>query len=134
MSWSSSSSDVAEVQTESAPESEKVSSKHALKYLMGLKETDEFENEGIEVKVDIVEEKEVQKLTGATESMRQAQKYLQVHRIFECFQFIIAHMLSALPGKQRDFVTMYYFPITIPILCREPHRIYCGTAGQMSAL
>lgn len=33
-----------------------------------------------------------------TEAMRQAQRYLRVHKIFELFQFLIAHLLSVLPG------------------------------------
>lgn len=35
-----------------------------------------------------------------TEAMRQAQRYLRSHKIFEFFQFLIAHLLSVLPGKR----------------------------------
>lgn len=34
-----------------------------------------------------------------TEAMRRAQRYLRSHRIFEIFQFLIAHLLGALPGE-----------------------------------
>lgn len=33
-----------------------------------------------------------------SETMRQAQKYLRTHKIFEFYQFLIAHLLSAVPG------------------------------------
>lgn len=40
-----------------------------------------------------------EQLPQTTEAMKQAQKYLRTHKIFELFQFLIAHLLSAIPGK-----------------------------------
>lgn len=44
-------------------------------------------------------QKEVEEVPQTSESMKQAQKYLRTHKIFELFQFLIAHLLSVLPGK-----------------------------------
>lgn len=80
--------------------------KKRLEYLMGLKPEDEGEIEdlydekgrlaGIIYEDDKGEEEET---TGTTAAMKQAQKYLKSHKIFEFFQFLIAHMLSHLPGR-----------------------------------
>lgn len=33
-----------------------------------------------------------------SEAMKHAQRYLRMHKIFELFQFLTAHLLSAVPG------------------------------------
>lgn len=48
---------------------------------------------------DIMEES----CTEVTEAMRQARKYLRTHKIFEFFQFLIAHLLSKVPGKLKQY-------------------------------
>lgn len=75
-----------------------------LQYLMGIAETShEEEEEGAEEgpKVHPIpfEVSVEESLAGVSESMKQAQKYLKSHRIFEFFQFITAHMLSKLPSN-----------------------------------
>lgn len=91
------------VQTESTSKSETTSEKQAIKYLMGLETADEEEGTTAEI-AEEVEKKQEEEISYTSESMKQAQKYLRVHRIFEFFQFIIAHMLSALPGKFVDWL------------------------------
>lgn len=84
--------------------SQKSSGLIKLEYLMGI--TTEGEGEGVQedrVKPldDILyddDQRIVEELTGTTEAMKQAQKYLKSHKIFEFFQFLIANMLSNLPG------------------------------------
>ncbi|XP_050294088.1 uncharacterized protein LOC126734485 [Anthonomus grandis grandis] len=41
---------------------------------------------------------------SSKKSVKEAQKYLRIHRIFECFQFIIAHMLSANAENPIEFI------------------------------
>lgn len=60
-----------------------------------FKDEEKLVTEQREFLADIVEEASI----DATEAMRQAQKYLRTHKIFEFFQFLIAHLLSKLPGN-----------------------------------
>lgn len=74
-----------------------------LEYLMGIIAEGEEAGEQAEKQTldDIIyeeEEKGVEEQTGTTAAMKQAQKYLKSHKIFEFFQFLIANMLSNLPG------------------------------------
>lgn len=71
---------------------------------MGLEVADEEEGETVEMQQIEEVKKKKREFSGTTESMKQAQKYLRVHRIFEFFQFTISHMLSALPGKYVDYL------------------------------
>lgn len=41
---------------------------------------------------------------STSKPVREAQRYLRVHRIFECFQFIVAHMLSAKAENPIEFM------------------------------
>lgn len=60
-----------------------------------FKDEEKFVSEQRQFLADIVDETS----TDVTEAMRQAQKYLRTHKIFEFFQFLIAHLLSKLPGN-----------------------------------
>ncbi|XP_019763329.1 uncharacterized protein LOC109539786 [Dendroctonus ponderosae] len=41
---------------------------------------------------------------SSSKSVRDAQRYLRTHRIFECFQFIVAHLLSANAENPIEFI------------------------------
>lgn len=71
-----------------------------LQYLMGLEQTDEYQPCDIKKDLEeiIYEEAEPEPISSASIAMKQAQKYLRVHKIFEFFQFLITHLLSATPG------------------------------------
>lgn len=74
-----------------------------LEYLLGITTEGEGEEqeEAVKNKLDEIvyeEQGTEEELTGTTEAMKQAQKYLKSHKIFEFFQFLIANMLSNLPG------------------------------------
>ena len=67
---------------------------------MGLRQADEEEEgseETLKLAQPLIDLRE--NLTGSTEAMRRAQRYLRVHQVFQLFQFLIAHLLSALSGK-----------------------------------
>ncbi|GJQ67964.1 hypothetical protein Trydic_g16720 [Trypoxylus dichotomus] len=88
--------------------------KKELNYLMGLsteceeKEGREEEGEGGSQRsaedMDNVYVDEKEEISGETEAMRQAQRYLRVHRIFEFYQFLVAHLLSAAPENPINFL------------------------------
>ncbi|KAI4470405.1 ef-hand calcium-binding domain-containing protein 10 [Holotrichia oblita] len=76
------------------------STKKTLNYLMGIsdarEEQDEEQQESSEdVEKVLIDDRE--DVCGETEAMKQAQRYLRVHRIFEFYQFLVAHLLSAVP-------------------------------------
>lgn len=76
-------------------------SKKKLEYLMGIESVDEgvvFETKP-DLEEIIYEEPSDEDYTGTTEAMRQAQKYLRTHKIFQFYQFLITHLLSACPGR-----------------------------------
>lgn len=79
----------------------------SLQYLMGLAEaTEEYEPgeppeeqpESIEGEVESVADERM------TQAMRMARRYFRQHKIFEFFQFLIAHMLSELPDNPIQFL------------------------------
>ncbi|XP_025831995.1 uncharacterized protein LOC108740725 isoform X2 [Agrilus planipennis] len=120
--------------TSSASTVEIEQKKKKLEYFMGITATmDEAEEEKAEEEVSkYVQFEEVPSeeiFTGDTESMRQAQKYLRVHRIFEFFQFLIAHLLSAIPDNPIEFLIELLEKCLIyrsgigepPLLYRRPH-------------
>lgn len=72
-----------------------------LQYLMKLMPFDEYEEEAVSEPSEEISVEEVVEENGKTEAMRQAQKYLRVHKIFEFFQFLTSHLLSAAPGSYR---------------------------------
>ncbi|KAJ8957405.1 hypothetical protein NQ318_004885 [Aromia moschata] len=75
-----------------------------LQYLLGLDaETEEEHLE--EALAEEVEEEEY--VYSASKSIKAAQKYLRVHRIFDFFQVIIAHLLSAMPDNPIEFILVY---------------------------
>lgn len=90
----------------SLAESDGSKTKRKLMYLMGLHELDEDEEENVEEleKLPIGLQEPI--LTTST-AMRNAQRYLRSHNIFKFFEFIIAHMLSALPGMYSKFQEGY---------------------------
>ncbi|KAF5294944.1 hypothetical protein FQR65_LT10657 [Abscondita terminalis] len=91
-------SDTSETQTQTF-----YSEDQRLYYLMGLQEGEEaVEYEEEEVKKFELESGE--EPTMLSKKMTKAQKYLRVHRIFEFFQFIAAHLLSALPDNPIEFI------------------------------
>lgn len=51
-----------------------------------------------------VEEPEEDFKYSDNKAVREAQRYLRVHRIFECFQFIVAHLLSAKAENPVEFI------------------------------
>ncbi|KAF7272082.1 hypothetical protein GWI33_015101 [Rhynchophorus ferrugineus] len=78
------------------------SSKKYLDYLLGLQE-------GAEEDVGVIKEKksepEIEEFKYSTsKSICEAQKYLRNHRIFEFFQFIIAHLLSSGSDNPIEFI------------------------------
>ncbi|KAK4876674.1 hypothetical protein RN001_009180 [Aquatica leii] len=97
-------SDSSETQTESLY-SEKTG-QDQLCFLMGLeaeKEVEaETEAEEYEETIDLSSKTDTK---GASKKMKKAQKYLRIHRIFDLFQFITAHLLSALPDNPITFIT-----------------------------
>lgn len=76
--------------------------KRKLEYLMGLTTVDEYPTaERKQDLQEIIYEEPIEDLpTGVSIAMREAQKYLRIHRIFEFYQFLITHLLSASPGKK----------------------------------
>lgn len=97
--------------------------KKRLEYLMGLTTIDEYATPTYRLKTNldeiIYEEAHVDDIgIGVTESMREAQKYLRCHRIFEFYQYLITHLLSATPGTFRDCLVRFF-------LERKLHAIYC---------
>ncbi|KAK5642289.1 hypothetical protein RI129_008456 [Pyrocoelia pectoralis] len=93
-------SDTSETQTEPPYQPDDVKEQR-LNYLMGL-EADEEYQESKEEEVEVQTEREVP--LGKSVLMRRAQKYLREHKIFEFFQYIIAHLLSALPDNPIEFI------------------------------
>nr|CAI5857232.1 unnamed protein product [Callosobruchus analis] len=79
--------------------------KMQLEYLMGL-QADGEEYLGMEVKKreGEAEEETDDFIYSTSVSMKNAQKYLRVHRIFDFFQFIIAHLLQAAPEDPVTFI------------------------------
>lgn len=78
------------------------STKKALNYLIGISPASEDQEEEQQESPEEVERvliDERDDICGETEAMKQAQRYLRVHRIFEFYQFLVAHLLSALPGN-----------------------------------
>ncbi|KAG5895793.1 hypothetical protein JTB14_029209 [Gonioctena quinquepunctata] len=74
-----------------------------LEYLMGLETLDVEEETGDIQKEE--KEKEEELFNYSTSApMRNAQKYLRVHRIFDFFQFITAHLLGACPDNPISFI------------------------------
>ncbi|XP_023020398.1 uncharacterized protein isoform X2 [Leptinotarsa decemlineata] len=73
-----------------------------LEYLMGL-QTFEEEEETLDAKVEEKPDKD-DFVYSKSAPMRNAQKYLRVHRIFDFFQFIIAHLLAKCPENPIDFI------------------------------
>lgn len=77
-------------------------SKKKLEYLLGIECGDEDEAT-LPTRPDleqiVYEEPADEDYTGTTEAMRQAQKYLRTHKIFQFYQFLITHLLSACPGE-----------------------------------
>lgn len=97
-------------QTETTEEISAESAKKRLQYLMGLSTEGEAE-EGTRM-VDHIEQvaiEDAEELTGETEAMKQAQRYLRIHRIFEFYQFLVAHLLSAAPGMCKNCGNFIYF-------------------------
>ncbi|CAG9772647.1 unnamed protein product [Ceutorhynchus assimilis] len=80
-----------------------VDHKKTLDYLLGL-ETEAEEEPKPFSKVKPFEEEEDTFKYSSSKSVREAQSYLRSHRIFECFQFIIAHLLSANPENPIEFI------------------------------
>lgn len=96
--------------------------KRKLEYLMGITGVDEFQlpERKPDLEEIIYEEPFEEILTGATAAMRQAQKYLRMHRIFEFFQFLITHLLSKTPGIYSGDKIGHGNKI---LFCRKSHRI-----------
>lgn len=86
--------------------------KKKLEYLMGLNTVDEFQTMPLTPDLEeiVYEEHDEDELNAATESMKQAQKYLRIHRIFEFYQFLITHLLSATPGIWIFFLSPTHLP------------------------
>ncbi|KAF2897527.1 hypothetical protein ILUMI_08649 [Ignelater luminosus] len=110
---SSTSFTISQLKTESTTETQtdltptaaaEANQKKRLNYLMGLPVADEEEGIRSEHQRLLPESQEEQEITTGSEAMKQAQKYLRVHKIFEFFQFIIAHLLSALPENPIQFI------------------------------
>lgn len=80
----------------------------SLQYLMGLgmaAEEEDAVDKGVKFSPEIPPlEGEADDITGTTIAMRKAQKFLRSHKIFEFFQFLIAHLLSALPEDPIQFL------------------------------
>lgn len=68
----------------------------------GEEEYDEEIKAGPEEVEEVIEE---QPETGENLAMRQAQRYLRVHKIFELLQFMTCHLLSACPDNPVEFFT-----------------------------
>ncbi|CAH0548043.1 unnamed protein product [Brassicogethes aeneus] len=101
-STSSKSGEMSETtQTESLSGSTIQTERKRLEYLMGL---DTAGEEVPKVVVELPEESEQDLITGRTEMMRKAQRYLRTHRIFEFFQFMITLMLSERPDDPIHFL------------------------------
>ncbi|KAJ8945972.1 hypothetical protein NQ314_009004 [Rhamnusium bicolor] len=75
--------------------------KQKLEYLLGIETEAEEEYLG---QIEPLEEAEDQFIYSASVSMKTAQRYLRTHRIFDFFQFIIAHLLSASPENPINFI------------------------------
>lgn len=72
-----------------------------VQYLRALK-TEETEEES---KTEFWDEERKPILAYKSEAMKSAEKYLESHRIFEFFQFLIAHIAAARSGKKFGFKT-----------------------------
>lgn len=79
---------------------EEIAQRH-LDYLMRLLPSGEYyeATEAESYREEEKEEEEEIEENGKTVAMRNAQRYLRVHKIFELFQFMTSHLLSACPGK-----------------------------------
>ncbi|KAL1509856.1 hypothetical protein ABEB36_004531 [Hypothenemus hampei] len=79
--------------------------KKHLDYLLGLETSAEemFQKPGISEDIQREEPDDGFKYS-MSKSVKEAQSYLREHRIFECFQFIVAHLLSANPENPIDFI------------------------------
>lgn len=75
------------------------SARKRLRYLMGIPSDGEHEGEGQDSRNEIEEiVVDEEPLSGETAAMKHAQRYLRIHRIFEFYQYLVAHLLSAIPG------------------------------------
>ncbi|XP_057654054.1 uncharacterized protein LOC130892595 isoform X2 [Diorhabda carinulata] len=77
-----------------------VPNKFNLQYLMECEEEDEF----VETEKETGVEKKDSFVYSNSTTMRKAQHYLRVHRIFDFFQFIIAQLLGAAPDNPIYFI------------------------------
>lgn len=103
-----------------------------VRYLMGL-EAETWEEEAYPQKEEMVRHMftaESDKFIFAqTSTMRSAQQYLRSHRIFDFFQFLIAHILSAAPEDPVTFILVLLNKILLyragtgkpPLLYEEKH-------------
>nr|CAH7756881.1 unnamed protein product [Callosobruchus chinensis] len=76
-----------------------------LEYLMGLQAGgEEYFGTEVEKREDEEQEETADFIYSTSVSMKNAQKYLRVHRIFDFFQFIIAHLVQATPEDPITFI------------------------------
>ncbi|KAB0796207.1 hypothetical protein PPYR_10268 [Photinus pyralis] len=111
-----------------------------LNYLMGLdaeaieeeqQEAYRVQKEGVRRTVtEVAMEQEAP--VGKSVLMRRAQRYLREHKIFEFFQFIVAHLLSALPENPVEFIIdlmdqcmMFRSGLTKPPLLYDKKHLDC---------
>lgn len=85
-----------ETQTDVSLESKQ---KSRIKYLMGLGADGEEEACTADLDIAVLQPALEHTEAPMSDAMKRAAKYLRVHKIFEFYQFIIAHLLGAMPGK-----------------------------------
>ncbi|KAJ8923146.1 hypothetical protein NQ315_001700 [Exocentrus adspersus] len=99
-----------QTETDTASTASSVSTQQQkLRYLMGLEQEKVEEEESYPLEQDLVREMLMKQsednfLFSDKTSTKAAQSYLRTHRIFDFFQFIITHLLSAAPENPITFI------------------------------
>nr|XP_022911315.1 uncharacterized protein LOC111422337 [Onthophagus taurus] len=76
--------------------------KRQMEYLLKIQEIGGGEEKQVYIEREVKKEEKEDKTES--EAMRMAQKYLRIHRIFEFYQFLIAHLLGNMPENPIAFL------------------------------